>query len=179
MKNLTNFGLLAAVCASGSSAIPVVTLSNGTYEGLQLLQFNQEVFLGIPYAQDTSGQNRFRIPQALNETWEGVRNAKVYGPACPDDTPSSDAIHGMSEECLSINIVRPAGVHEGDSLPVMVWIHGGSYQVGTSALAEYNLTYIVQKSVEMGMPVIATSINYRLGAWGNMYSVEIQVSRIT
>jgi carboxylesterase type B len=72
--------------------------------------------------------------------------------------------------------VRPGGLSPDESkkLPVAVWIHGGSYQVGTSALPNYNLTYLVQRSVEMGNPIIATSINYRKGGWGMLYSREIQ-----
>lgn len=56
----------------------------------------------------------------------------------------------MSENCLSINVIRPAGLEESQKLPVMLWIHGGSYQVGTSALPYYNLTYLVKRSVEIG-----------------------------
>ncbi|KAI4703027.1 hypothetical protein J4E81_001904 [Alternaria sp. BMP 2799] len=152
---------------------PTVTVLNGTYEGVHLPSFNQDIFLGIPYAQDTGGQNRFRIPQSLNTTWNGTRPAKSYGDSCPD--PSA-ANFSMSEDCLSINIVRPAGLSHNDyaKLPVALWIHGGSYQVGTSALANYNLTYIVQRSVEIGQPIIAASINYRKGGWGMLYSREIQ-----
>lgn len=159
---------------------PTATVRNGTLEGLYAPTFDQDLFLGIPYAQDTSGVNRFRIPQALNETWAGIRDAKNYSNACPDVEPDEDGIYGMGEDCLSINIVRPAG-YDGSSanstttgnLPVMFWIHGGSYQVGTSGLSRYNLSYVVQRSVEIGRPVLAASINYRKGAWGNMYSQEI------
>ncbi|ORY66514.1 Alpha/Beta hydrolase protein [Pseudomassariella vexata] len=158
---------------------PQVTVLNGTYAGLHLPEFNQDVFLGMPYAQSTGGQNRFRIPQALTGSWNGTRDAKQYGPACPDENVEVDGVYGMGEDCLSINIVRPDGVETGEEvsgLPVVVWIHGGSYQAGTSALDYYNLTYLVQRSVEVGKPIIAASINYRKGGWGMMYSREIQGS---
>jgi len=157
-------------------ANPTAKVLNGTYEGLYLPSFDQDIFLGIPYAQDTGGPNRFRVPQSLNETWNGTRTAYTYGNACPDFTPDADAEYGMSEDCLSINIVRPAGVPANASLPVAVWVHGGSYQVGTSGLPNYNLTWLVQRSVEIGKPIVATSINYRKGGWGMMYSREIQGS---
>ncbi|KAF2271055.1 alpha/beta-hydrolase [Lojkania enalia] len=157
-------------------ADPRVTILNGTYEGVHHPIFNQDIFLGIPYAQDTGGQNRFRVPQALNETWHGTRSAKQYGHACPDFTPEDDAIYGMSENCLSINVVKPTELKEGEKVPVVVWIHGGSYQVGTTGLPYYNLTYLVQRSVEIGKPIVATSINYRKGGWGFLYSIEIQGS---
>ncbi|KAI1273194.1 alpha/beta-hydrolase [Xylaria sp. FL0933] len=184
-------GLTTTTSTTTAAADPVVRVLNGSYEGLHLPAFGQDVFLGIPYAQDTGGRNRFRAPQALDEAWDGVREAKRYGPACPDQQADVDGYYGMGEDCLSINIVRPAGlgVDEDNNdeeerektaksrkLPVMLWIHGGSYQVGTSGLPNYNLTFLVQRSVEVGLPVLAASINYRKGGWGNMYSREIQGS---
>ncbi|KAL7628237.1 hypothetical protein AAE478_002436 [Parahypoxylon ruwenzoriense] len=174
--------LLAAVlCPPAAAALtranPVVSVRNGSYEGLYLAGFDQDLFLGVPYAQDTGGANRFHVPQSLDEKWDGAREAKTYGHACPDYELPDDALHGMSEDCLSINIVRPAGLGNSTArLPVMLWIHGGAYQYGSSGLPEYNLTYLVQKSVEIGLPVIGASINYRKGGWGNLYSIEIQVS---
>ncbi|KAL1639144.1 hypothetical protein SLS58_008231 [Diplodia intermedia] len=159
--------------AAISAADPLVRVRNGSYAGLHLPQFGQDLFLGIPYAQSTAGENRFRIPQALTETWNGTRDAKAYGHACPDADPDDDALYGMSEDCLNINVVRPSGSND-TKLPIMLWIHGGSYQQGTSGLPNYNLTWIVQRSVEIGYPIIGASINYRKGGWGNMYSIEIQ-----
>jgi carboxylesterase type B len=116
-----SIGLLANVAVA---AEPTVKILNGTLEGAYLPSFKQDVFLGIPYAQSTGDENRFRPPQALNTTWNGTRPAKAYGPACPDPQLTGDAI---SEDCLSINIVRPAGLSEEtySKLPVAVWIHGG------------------------------------------------------
>lgn len=182
LTKLVAISSLIATTTSAEQPNPTATVLNGTYEGLFVPTFDQDVFLGIPYAQDTSGANRFRIPQALNKTWTGYRDAKNYSHACPDPDPDDDGLYGMSEDCLSINVVRPAGYdHPSNSsannattrLPVMFWIHGGSYQVGTSGLGSYNLSYVVQRSVEMGRPVLAASINYRKGAWGNLYSQEM------
>lgn len=170
------FVLLAITLISSAAGDPTITLLNGSYCGLYLPQFDQDLFLGIPYAQNAGGPNRFRIPQSLNTTWDGVRDAKQYSHACPDANPEDDALYGMSEDCLSINIIRPAGIPEDAELPVALWIHGGSYQEGTSGRADYNLTYFVERSVQIGKPIIGASINYRKGGWGNMYSIEIQVS---
>ena len=174
VANAWNLGALSfGLLASTRSAGPTVTLLNGTYEGLYLPSFDQEVFLGMPYAQSTGHENRFRPPQALNNTWTGTHSAKAYGPACPEYGLTGEAI---SEDCLSINVIRPAGLSEEhcSKLPVAVWIHGGAYQIGTTNMDDYNLTYIVQRSVEIGQPIIATSINYRKGAWGLLYSREVQ-----
>lgn len=155
---------------------PHVTVLNGTYAGLHSPAFQQDLFLGMPYAQDTGGENRFRIPQALNESWQDIRSAKQYGNACPDENLAADAVYGMSENCLSINVVRPTGINATANVPVMVWIHGGSYQEGTSGLPYYNLSYIIQRSVDVGKPIVGVSINYRKGAWGMLYSIEVQGS---
>lgn len=167
--------LAACLLTATANAInPSVTVLNGTYEGLHLPSFGQDIFLGIPYAQDTGGNNRFRVPQSLNSTWNGTRPAKAYGDACPDFLYASD--YNMSENCLSINVVRPAGysAHKNAKLPIALWIYGGYYQVGTTEIPNYNLTYIVQRSVEIGQPIIAASINYRKAGWGLLYSREIQ-----
>ncbi|KAK3725154.1 hypothetical protein LTR37_000665 [Vermiconidia calcicola] len=165
MSRAYNFVSLLLFACLALATEPVVKVLNGSYSGQHLPQFAQDLFLGMPYAQDTGGQNRFRIPQALNETWEGSRPAKQYSDACPDHEPDDDALYGMSENCLSLNVVRPAGTALNDRLPIMLWI----------GLPTYNLTYIVQRSVEVGRPIIGASINYRKGGWGNMYSIEIQV----
>ncbi|KAK5661591.1 hypothetical protein OQA88_9690 [Cercophora sp. LCS_1] len=174
----TNFRPLPSIFSTPVTSVPHVTVRNGTYEGIHNPSFEQDFFLGIPYAQDTSGHNRFRAPQSLNTTWQGARDAKQYSNACPGDTPDGDDFYGMSENCLSINIVRPRRQSSlfQSALPVLLYIHGGSYQVGTSGWHRYNLSYIVEHSVKMGRPIIAATINYRKGGWGFLYSLEVQGS---
>ncbi|TAQ88359.1 hypothetical protein B7494_g3302 [Chlorociboria aeruginascens] len=82
--------------------------------------------------------------------------------------------YGMSEDCLYLNVVRPSKMEPRKKLPILFWIHGGSYQAGASSLPNYNLTYIVQRSMEMGTPIIAVSVNYRKGPWGLIYGDEIK-----
>lgn len=65
------------------SAAPAIKVRNGTYTGVHSEEFNQDFFLGIPYAQQPVGNLRFRVPQSLNETWDGERNATEFGAACP------------------------------------------------------------------------------------------------
>lgn len=103
---------------------PIAKVQNGTYSGVYLPQYEQNVFLGIPYAQDTGGKNRFRVPQTLSESWDDVRSATEYGNACPDFS-AGDQIYGMSENCLNINIVVPSNISNCTKLPIMFWIHGG------------------------------------------------------
>ena len=68
---------------SGVSPGHVVRTVNGSYAGLHLREYNQHVFLGIPYATPPLGQLRFRRSEPFSESWDGVRNATEYGPTCP------------------------------------------------------------------------------------------------
>lgn len=152
---------------------PPVKLANGTYRGVHSEQYKQEFFLGMPYAQPPLGSLRFAPPQPLTAKF-AERSAAAYGPMCIGygaDTLNNGNV--VDEDCLTINVVRPAGVKEGDNLPVTVWIHGGSYIMGGSSDPRYNLTYMVEQSVKAGTPIVAASINYRLNNWGFMYSSEL------
>lgn len=93
------------------------------------------------------------------------------------DYLKSDQIgHAISEDCLTLNVIRPANA---SNLPVAVWIHGGGLYEGGSADLRYNLSFIVQNSVDSNNPMIGVSINYRLSAWGFLYSQEIQDEGVT
>jgi carboxylesterase type B len=64
-----------------------------------------------------------------------------------------------SEDCLKLNIVRPAQSKHNLNLPVAVWIHGGGYVMDYSANAVYNLSFIVEESVKLKKPFIGVSID--------------------
>lgn len=93
---------------------PLVSLINGTYKGVYNDQYKQEFFLGMPYAQPPVGDLRLRVPQSLNQSWADIRNATDYGPICLGTGQTGEA----SEDCLRINVIRPAGVESGDDLAV-------------------------------------------------------------
>ncbi|KAK1985568.1 carboxylesterase [Colletotrichum cereale] len=157
---------------------PSVRLANGTFVGVRNEQYAQDFFLGIPYAKPPLGSLRYAPPQPLNESFNEPKSATEYGWMCigyGSDTSSLGS--PVSEDCLTINIVRPAGTKPGDDLPVGLWVHGGSYVNGGSRDPRYNLTYIVDQSVKNRKPIIAASINYRLSYWGFLFSHELQESK--
>src|ERR1700722_20142989 len=84
-----------------------------------------------PYAAPPVGPLRWRPPQPAAR-WSGTREATAFAPHCPQP-PSAFGVASTSENCLYLNVFTPAGGWNGSrGLPVMVWIHGGSFLVGES-----------------------------------------------
>ncbi|GAA0230917.1 carboxylesterase/lipase family protein [Actinomadura nitritigenes] len=154
------FVLLAAMVISPAPASaappgqgPVVRVAGGAVRGKA--DATGETFLGIPYAAPPTGALRFR-PPAPPRAWSGVRDATEQGPLCPQSVP----LGSTSEDCLSLNVYVPPGAAHR-KLPVMVWIHGGAYILGSGA------GYDPAPLVATGQ-VIVVSMNYRLGPLGFM-----------
>lgn len=170
---MRSFSLLITIviclCSTSQAASPPTAKSrNGTYEGLYLPTYDQDAFLGIPYAQPPIGSLRFKWPQSLNSSFQSTRSATQYGYSCYQ----YGSKFNLSEDCLTLNVVRPHG-YENTSLPVLVWIYGGGLFAGSSADPQYNLSGIVKTSQEIDRPIVAVSLNYRLGMWGFLQTPQI------
>ncbi|KAI1334793.1 Alpha/Beta hydrolase protein [Xylariaceae sp. FL0016] len=154
---------------------PTVTVKNGTYEGVYSAGYDQDFFLGMPYAQTPA---RFEVSQPLDTAWEGTHEATQYSKACIGY--GSDEIgYELSEDCLYLNVIRPAGLDETADLPVAFWIHGGGLFEGSGGDRRYNLSFIVENSVNQGTPMIGVSINYRLSAFGFLSGSQAQEAGLT
>lgn len=138
-------------------------------EGTALPQLSQEVFRGIPYANSS---RRLHLASSLNETWTSTRPAFDYGVTCPGAGTQNQFGWEIAEDCLNFNLARPAGTAPNQSLPVMVWIYGGGFYQGSIQDPEFNQSYLVQTSQEIGLPTIVITLNSRLSAWGFMNSEE-------
>ncbi|OCF77143.1 hypothetical protein I204_02854 [Kwoniella mangroviensis CBS 8886] len=140
---------------------------NVTLTGRHDQSFNQDLYLGIPYAQPPIGTKRFRPPEPY--TYDEDLVVQQHGPAClqaPNTT--ADGQYGMSEDCLFLDVYashRPEWQNE--KLPVLVYIHGGSFIEGTASI--YNGSYLVARSQKIGNPIILVVTNFRLGIFGFGY----------
>ena len=121
-----------------------------------------DAWRGLPYAAAPVGGWRWRAPQPA-PAWTGVREAARFGPVAWQSRSGNfvGAAKGqeMSEDCLSVNVLRPAGA--GGGLPVMVFVHGGAYAVGSSAEHPHNGEALVREG-----GIVYVSFNYRLSALG-------------
>ncbi|KAJ6484385.1 extracellular triacylglycerol lipase precursor [Mycena vitilis] len=143
-------------CALLVTTAPTVQLGSTIVTGAAFA--NLEFFGGIPYAEPPVGSLRLKPPVPLGDLGSSTFNASQYGSICLQPGKPS------AEDCLTINIFRPAGLNTTDALPVMAFIHGGGYNAGGSA--SYNATAIVAQSIARGTPIVYASFNYRLGALG-------------
>jgi carboxylesterase type B len=98
-----------------------------TYHGIY--ESGVETFLGIPYGEDTGGENRFRQPRPYVPSPGSTINAKSKGPACPQPYGAQfvplylSNITEISEDCLHLNVYRPEGTPCDAKLPVMLYVN--------------------------------------------------------
>ena len=144
-----------------SQASDIVATNQGLLRGS--LQENTWVYKNVPYAAAPVGELRWRAPQPA-ESWSGTRDATAWGPVCPQ--LNGEGKVAGSEDCLQLNIWRPAAANAEQKFPVMVWIHGGAFVQG-GAPAEANGVHIYdggRLSQKTGNLVV--TVNYRLGPLG-------------
>ena len=144
--------------AGDPGAIPAVDTDKGRVTGL--LEGGVAEFLGIPYAAAPTGALRFRPPQP-RAAWPQPLAATQFGSACPQSarlgTPS------VNEDCLSLNVYAP--LFEQERRPVLVFIHGGSFNAGSGGTTANGPDYRGNDIAARSGAVVVT-INYRLSVLG-------------
>lgn len=159
-RAFTTFALALSVAALpvagfAQDAGPTVTIKQGALNGAVVE--GVEEFWGIPYAAPPVGDLRWKPPAAATR-WTGTRDATKAGASCQ---PSQKGDY--TEDCLFANVTRPASAKPGQKLPVLVWIHGGGFTIGSATGAFGAQTDGIQFAKD---GVITVSISYRLGRAG-------------
>ncbi|KIP02703.1 hypothetical protein PHLGIDRAFT_78736 [Phlebiopsis gigantea 11061_1 CR5-6] len=162
-------------------------LDNGTFWGTNSGAIKR--FLGIPYAQPPIGNLRFR-PPLPSDPYSGTYDSGFFSVSCPQQVPplnipigfealtqsfvasyASTQVGPWGEDCLTINIWTPANITAGMKLPVIAYIFGGGFEAGSTSA--YDPTAIIERSVEIGDPVMFVSMNYRVSAFGFLSGKEV------
>lgn len=148
----------AARADSGGSAAPLrVATAEGPVRGEAAGAVR--TFQGIPYAAPPTGARRWKEPQPVRP-WTTTLDARAPRSACAQpDSPPVSIPGGGSESCLHLNVTAPAARRAG-RLPVVVWIHGGSFTYGDGA------SYGSAKLAAARQGAVVVTVNYRLGAFG-------------
>ncbi|MDR3512468.1 MAG: carboxylesterase family protein [Caulobacteraceae bacterium] len=139
---------------------PLVQLDAGRIEGAE--EGGAAVFRGVPFAAPPVGPLRWRPPQPT-AGWSGTREAVAYGPDCLQ--PPMSAIPGpgftnpQSEDCLYLNVWAPKA-RPAAPMPVMVWIYGGAFIMGSGSYPDYDGAHFAEQGV------VLVTINYRVGLFG-------------
>ena len=126
-------------------------------------------YKGIPYAAPPVGDLRWKPPQDV-VSWTGVRPSNVFGSNAPQRIVFSDIdpyAAGVSEDCLYVNVWTPAAPGDDAKLPVLFWIHGGGFAVGSGAEPRYDGARL------SAMGTVVVTVNTRLNALGLMAHPEL------
>ncbi|XP_019889012.2 esterase E4-like isoform X1 [Ooceraea biroi] len=141
---------------------PIVTVKQGKLQGIlqeNVLGSHYVAFKGIPFAAPPVGELRFKDPEPP-ASWDGIRDASENGgDVCSQLDPFTKTVIG-GEDCLYLNVYVSRELYGTTRNPVMVWIHGGAYLVGSGNDILYRPDYLLAKGV------ILVCVNYRLGAFG-------------
>ncbi|CEI65424.1 putative secreted lipase [Fusarium venenatum] len=147
-------------------------------------------FRAIPFADPPTGSLRLRPPKRLSKPLGTFDASGLNSPACPQmfiSTGGQDVISEFlsdflaipfltpitgQEDCLTITVQRPAGTKAGDKLPVLFWIFGGGFELGSSAM--YDGTSLLSTAIDQKQPFVYVAVNYRVAGFGFMPGAEIK-----
>jgi para-nitrobenzyl esterase len=173
------------VSAKNPKSASIIRTEKGDVRGILSDDERVEIFAGIPFAKPPVGELRWKEPQEL-EPWDGVLTADHFAPMamqveygrvfnflvnCYVHSKNDRTYKGpMSEDCLYLNVWRPSNIAagvDGEKLPVLVYIHGGSLTSGQSWYEKYDGTNLAREGI------IVVTVAYRLGVFGYFADKEL------
>jgi len=145
----------------------IVETHCGRLEGRE--EAGLQLFRGIPYAKPPVGARRFGAPEPVSP-WAGVHKAFEFGASAPQQSMllplPGMSVGAMDEDCLSLNVYTPSA--DAGRRPVMVWIHGGGFVIGSGSQPIYDGAPLARRG-----DVVVVTINYRLGLLGFLYLKDL------
>lgn len=157
------------------TALPTtLELDYGTFKGSEGALTGTTNFLGMPFAK----AGRLENPRLIGpeDKLEGVQDATKYGLACPQQELTSSPLYAenqvigktigflqsfiqpvlnQGEDCLSINVQVPEGVNDTAGLPVLMWIHGGGFELGSSGSLGSEATALQGVIYQVRAPILS------------------------
>jgi para-nitrobenzyl esterase len=150
-----------------------IKIESGLISGVKSETSEVIAFKGIPFAEPPVGELRWKAPQpALH--WEGVIKCDAFGPSPMQLKPVPFLVYTeeflipekpISEDCLYLNVWTKA--RKGDKKPVLVWIYGGGFTSGGTAVPIYDGESLAKKGI------LFVSVNYRVGVFGFLSHPEL------
>ena len=171
--------LALSLLFAGPAAAQTARIDAGQIKGVSAAGVEQ--FLGLPYAAPPVGPLRWAAPAPANP-WTGVRDATVMAKPCAGQA-NGDGPRYTNEDCLYLNIYRPAGAKPGDRLPVMVFLHGGAHLWGSpniydgSRMAQIGHAVVVIPAFRIG--VFGALALPDQGGGGGGYSLQDQIAALS
>jgi para-nitrobenzyl esterase len=154
------------LCFSAAAQVLTAKVTGGELQGV--VANGVASFKGVPFAAAPVGDLRWKKPQPV-KAWQGLRVANAFGASCMQDPAMlqvQQAPPAMSEDCLYLNVWTPVK-SASERLPVMVWIYGGGFAIGTTAAQLYDGAKLAEKGV------VVVSVAYRVGAFGFLAHPEL------
>ncbi|MDE2596645.1 MAG: carboxylesterase family protein [Sphingomonadales bacterium] len=154
--------LAASVLAIGTAQAEPVKVDGGLIDGKELAG-GVNAWLGVPFAAPPLRDLRWRAPQPV-QPWQGVLHADRFAPMCLQGARTRTMNHyfgneAISEDCLYLNVWAPKDAG-GKKLPVVVWIYGGGFSVGSASMANYSGEGLAAQGV------VRVNLAYRVGPLG-------------
>ncbi|VDO75576.1 unnamed protein product [Haemonchus placei] len=165
--------LLLVASTLACSFAQILELKPGSVHGFEYTTKGgevAEVFLGIPYAAAPIGELRFEISIDTKHfqkpvpvvPWKGVRNGTQFGATCHPHARKAALTPNPNEDCLTVNVIRPKKEAPAGGYPILLWVHGGGYEIGSASLYGY------KGFADIYIPhdIIVVTLQYRLGVYG-------------
>ena len=159
--------LLVASFNKKEYSFGIIKIEGGRISGATNTDNDIQIYKGIPFAAAPVGDLRWKAPQPV-KPWQGVKECKAFGPSPMQASPVPFSMWSeeflipkepISEDCLYLN-VWTAAKSANEKRPVLVWIYGGGFVSGGSAVPIYDGEAMAKKGI------VFVSINYRVGLFG-------------